>query len=112
MDWARSWKTPVLVALVLALLAGPGIMAPRVVEAQETTPTSVSFPGNYAPGINGAEWAPDDPTVQAADEDGDGVWSLTVDLPPGDYEFKAALNGTWDENYGADGQRDGPNLPL
>ncbi|RME61082.1 MAG: hypothetical protein D6790_08380, partial [Caldilineae bacterium] len=33
-------------------------------------------------------------------------------LPPGDYEFKAALNGTWDENYGADGQRDGPNLPL
>jgi pullulanase len=81
-------------------------------EPAETVIDSVSFPGNYAPQIGGAEWAPADPAVQAADEDGDGVWTLTVQLPGGDYEFKAAINGTWDVNYGLDGEAGGANVPL
>jgi hypothetical protein len=35
-----------------------------------------------------------------------------VDRPAGQYEYKAALNGNWDVNYGADGAFDGPNLVL
>ena len=28
------------------------------------------------------------------------------------YEYKAAIDGTWDENYGAGGVRGGSNVPL
>ncbi len=73
-------------------------------------PASVSFPGNYASLLGGADWEPADPTVQGSDPDGDGVWTLTATLPGGDYAFKVAIDGTWDENYGAGGQPDGPNI--
>lgn len=42
----------------------------------------------------------------------DNIWRLTVDLPAGRYDYKAALNGNWDENYGADGVRNGSNIVL
>jgi hypothetical protein len=60
--------------------------------------------------LRGADWEPADPTVQGSDPDGDGVWTLTVTLPGGDYEFKVAIDGTWEENYGAGGQLDGANI--
>ncbi|MBN1562836.1 MAG: extracellular solute-binding protein [Anaerolineae bacterium] len=41
-----------------------------------------------------------------------GIWVASFELPAGDYEYKAALNGTWDENYGAGGVRDGDNIVL
>ncbi len=94
-----SWLVPLLPTAALAALSAQTIDA-------------VSFPGDYASHIGGAEWMPADPTVQATDEDGDGVWTLTVVLPGGRYEFKAALNGTWDLNYGLDGEQGGDNLPL
>jgi len=45
-------------------------------------------------------------------EGDDGLFTLTVDIPAGDYEFKVALNGDWGINYGSDGQQDGPNYTL
>jgi alpha-amylase len=42
----------------------------------------------------------------------DHVWKLTADLPAGTYEFKAAINGSWDENYGQDGTPNGMNIVL
>jgi alpha-amylase len=42
----------------------------------------------------------------------DNIWRLTADLPAGQYEYKAALNGNWDVNYGADGALNGPNIVL
>ncbi|MFO7631490.1 MAG: alpha amylase N-terminal ig-like domain-containing protein, partial [Caldilinea sp.] len=74
------------------------------------TPRSVSFPGDYASILGGGDWQPADPVVQGNDDDGDGVWTLTVTLPGGNYEFKVAIDGAWAENYGAGGQPDGPNI--
>ena len=42
----------------------------------------------------------------------DGVWAGTFDLPAGDYEYKAAVNGSWAINYGANGVPDGPNIAI
>ncbi|MEW1962437.1 pullulanase-type alpha-1,6-glucosidase [Microbacterium sp. NPDC077644] len=42
----------------------------------------------------------------------DGVWAGTFDLPAGDYEYKAAVNGSWAVNYGANGVLDGPNIAI
>ena len=46
-------------------------------------------------------------------EQGDGgLYTLTVEIPAGDYEYKVALDGAWTVNYGSDGAQDGPNYAL
>src|SRR4029453_9599542 len=39
-----------------------------------------------------------------------GVFRGTFEVPAGSYEYKVALNGSWDENYGAGGAAGGANL--
>lgn len=57
------------------------------------------------------EWQPD--CADAAFEAGaDGVWRGSFTLPAGDYEYKAAINGGWDENYGANATSGGDNISL
>src|SRR4030095_10451992 len=41
-----------------------------------------------------------------------GTWSGTFDLPAGHWEFKIAINNTWDENYGQGGIQNGENITL
>jgi maltose-binding protein MalE len=72
----------------------------------------VNLPGSYQDKAGcGAAW---DPACEATamTEGDDGLFTLTVDLPAGDYEFKVALNGDWGVNYGSDGAQDGPNYAL
>ncbi len=40
----------------------------------------------------------------------DGIYEGTFTLPEGNYEYKVAIGGTWDENYGANGVAGGPNV--
>lgn len=42
----------------------------------------------------------------------DTVWQGVFNLPAGSWEYKAALNGTWNENYGLNATRGGGNIPL
>src|SRR6478735_448531 len=42
----------------------------------------------------------------------DDVWQISFTLPAGNYEYKAALNESWAENYGLHAQFNGPNIPL
>jgi hypothetical protein len=45
------------------------------------------------------------------DPDGDGIYQfLTSALPGGNYQTKAAINESWDENYGQGGISDGANI--
>ncbi|GAA1274215.1 alpha-amylase family glycosyl hydrolase [Arthrobacter pascens] len=60
-------------------------------------------PGDWQPACTSAFMALD-PT--------DSIWKLTAHLPAGRYEFKAAINGSWDENYGQGGAQNGTNLVL
>ena len=39
------------------------------------------------------------------------VWQGTFSLPAGNYEYKAALNDSWDENYGLHAVPGGSNIP-
>jgi len=74
--------------------------------------TMVNVPGSWqaAVGCEG-DW---DPAceITALTDNGDGTYSGTFDIPAGEYEFKVAIGGSWGENYGADGVRDGDNVPL
>jgi alpha-amylase len=59
----------------------------------------------------GADWDPACDQAQLTLDPATLVWKLSVpDLPAGTYEFKAALNRGWAENYGADGVADGANI--
>jgi arabinogalactan oligomer / maltooligosaccharide transport system substrate-binding protein len=72
----------------------------------------VNLPGSYQDEAGcGADW---DPACQATamTEGDDGMFTLTVDIPAGDYEYKVALNGDWTVNFGSDGAQDGPNYTL
>jgi alpha-amylase len=76
-------------------------------------PDSVTVAGS----LNSEMGCPDDwqPACEAAFmafDPADRLWKLTADLPAGRYEFKAAINGSWDENYGQDGAPNGSNIVL
>lgn len=79
----------------------------------EAQPDEVALPGtvNSVMGC-GEDWAPWCDEAQMTFDEASATWSITVDLPAGEYEYKIALNRTWDENYGEGGVRDGPNIPL
>ncbi len=72
----------------------------------------VNLPGTFQDKTGcGATW---DPACKATalTEGEDGKFTLTVDIPAGEYEYKVALNGDWTVNYGSDGAQDGPNYTL
>ncbi len=72
----------------------------------------VNLPGSYQDQAGcGGTW---DPACEATamKKGDDGLYTLTVKLTAGDYEFKVAMDGAWTVNYGSDGAQDGPNYPL
>lgn len=73
-----------------------------------------TVPGSYQPTVGCAgEWAPDCLRSLLQDPAGDGTYTfVTALIPAGDYEAKIAINQSWDENYGAEGVPDGPNIPF
>jgi hypothetical protein len=54
-------------------------------------------------------WNPSDAQYLMKDDDGDGVWSITVKLAPGAYQYKYVIDGTkWVQDpYGPDEAPDG-----
>lgn len=87
------------------------------VQAQENphgfpTPELVVIPGTIQSeaGCPG-DWQPDC-TNTALQDQGGGIWQASFELPAGSYEYKAALDGTWDRNYGQNGEPGGPNIQL
>jgi pullulanase-type alpha-1,6-glucosidase len=58
------------------------------------------------------DWQPDCAATALSYNAAFDLWSARFDLPAGDYEYKVALNGTWDENYGLNATRNGANIPL
>ena len=87
-------------------------------EPEEPGPTpgrtdiTVSIPGslNSELGCPG-DWQPECPVIALAHQ-GNGVYAGTFAVPAGSWEYKIAINGSWDENYGAGGEPGGPNVPI
>ena len=59
------------------------------------------------------DWAPWCDQAQMTRDAKDDIWKLPVtNLPAGGYAFKAAINRSWDENYGAGGTPGGSDIPF
>ena len=102
-----------------ATLRGPGYTATSGVRtvtvgtAAVPQPKSVTVAGdlNSEMGCPG-DWQPACESAFMSLDSADNIWRLTAELPPGKYEFKVAINGTWDENYGQGGASGGANIVL
>ena len=75
-------------------------------------PDTAVVAGNLGGALGAADWDPAESALQLTFDRSDELWKLTADLPAGKYEYKVALNGSWDENYGRDGHRDGANFDM
>ncbi|MBB4910843.1 pullulanase-type alpha-1,6-glucosidase [Actinophytocola algeriensis] len=89
------------------------LVAPVVPAAADHTaaPNAVSVPGshNSEMGCPG-DWQPDCAQAQLVLDPADGRWKGSYTLPAGTYQYKAAINGSWDENYGAGGVPGGADI--
>ena len=76
-------------------------------------PASVTIPGSFQSeaGCSG-DWQPDCAATHLAFDAADQAWQGTFDIPAGSWEYKAAIDDSWDENYGANATPNGPNLSL
>jgi len=81
--------------------------------APSPQPASVVVPGSLQSELGcPGDWQPDCQAAGLEFDADDQVWQETFDVPAGDWEYKVALNGSWDENYGSNAQPNGANLPL
>ena len=77
-----------------------------------TQPDSVSVPGTHNSEMGCAgDWQPDCDQAQLTLDAQDQIWKGTYStIPAGPNDYKAAINKSWDENYGAGGAKGGGNI--
>jgi pullulanase/glycogen debranching enzyme len=76
-------------------------------------PDSVTIAGSLQDELGcSGDWQPDCAATHLTYDPADTVWQETFMLQAGSYEYKATINDSWDENYGANAERNGPNIPL
>ncbi|MFC7497181.1 MULTISPECIES: alpha-amylase family glycosyl hydrolase [unclassified Nocardioides] len=88
---------------------------PVTVTVVEPTPLrdSVTVAGDLQSELDcPGDWQPDCAATHLSFDISDGKWHGTFTLPAGDYQWKVAINDSWNENYGAGGAAGGDNLPL
>ncbi len=105
---ARRWRLVVLSVLLLIAVV------PAIATADHTTdPTTVTIAGSLQEELGCAgDWQPDCATTHLTYDADDDVWQGTFTIPAGNWEYKAALNDSFTENYGAGAVADGPNIGL
>ena len=98
---------------ILGVLLISLALVPAVLADHTPNPSSVAIPGSLDSELGcPGDWDPGCPQAQLSYDASDDVWQGTYPLPAGSYEYKAALNHSWDENYGANAQQNGPNISL
>ena len=103
----RRAVVAVVAAAFVLVLGGP---APA---SHTPPPTSVTIAGSLQSELGCAgDWDPGCAATHLTYDAGDGIWQGSWNVPAGTWEYKAALNGSWDENYGANATRDGANLAF
>ncbi|RAN72349.1 hypothetical protein B5P43_32865 [Bacillus sp. SRB_336] len=109
---ATAKKSPAKAAPTKAVPTKAAAKAPAQASggAHKEQPASVALAGDFGTTLGAlVNWDPGHDTVQMKLDAKRGTWKLTADLPAGRYSYKAVVNGTWDENYGAFGLLDGAN---
>lgn len=105
----------ILPAVVIVALALPLLVAglPALAQDGEGQPEIVNIPGTLQTELGcPGQWAPDCEATFLSFDEVSGLWAGTFDMPAGSYEYKVAINGSWDENYGGASDPGGANIVL
>lgn len=82
-------------------------------DARQDQPRSVTLSGDFDPLFGEAgHWSTGVRELQLAYDAANNAWKQTLQLPAGTYQYKIVVDGSWDENYGRFGVRDGDNHEL
>ena len=106
----RAWPVALVVlAVLLALLP-----AQRAFADHTPIPSTVTLVGSLQDELGcPGDWQPDCAATRLAATPADPeVFTGSFTVPSGSYEYKVALNGSWTENYGANGAAGGANITL
>ena len=93
-------RTMRILALAAVLLLGLALAG-----ALSAAPASVTLAGSFqnelgcTGGGDNGDWMPECAITNLTYDAEDDVWQGTFNIPAGGYEYKAALNGTWDAAY-------------
>ena len=97
--------------VAVALVAS--VLLPIAGVSATPNPTSVTIAGSLQSELGcSGDWDPGCASTHIAYDASDDVWQGTFNLPAGSYEYKAALNDSWGENYGLHAQLNGSNIPF
>jgi pullulanase len=100
----NSTRTLIMLAAILIL---------AMATTANAQPTNVTIVGDLQDELGcPGDWQPDCASTYLTYDAGDDVWQATFSLPAGAFQYKATLNNAWDENYGANAQAGGANIPL
>ena len=84
-----------------------------VLSADTPDPLAVNIPGTIQSPIGcPGDWQPECAASMLDYDSTDDKWQGHFFIPSGNWEYKAALNNSWDENYGQGAWRNGANIPL
>ncbi|PJI94073.1 pullulanase-type alpha-1,6-glucosidase [Luteimicrobium subarcticum] len=93
-----------------ALAVSPVLPAVAGAAAASADALLVTVPGSHQTEMGCAsDWDPSC-TASALAQRPDGDYSADFTIPAGSYDYKVAVGGTWDENYGAGGAAGGANI--
>jgi pullulanase len=109
-----------IILLCAILLASFSPLFVSVAQAQSpSNPDSVNIPGTHQDELGcPGEWQPECENTMLTYDEEDDVWQGIYEIQPGNDDdkkgarYKAALNGSWSENYGANATANGPDIPL
>ncbi|MCS6849420.1 MAG: pullulanase-type alpha-1,6-glucosidase [Anaerolineae bacterium] len=102
-----------LLPLLLSLAIGVAQQPAMPTAAQTKQPRTVTIPGTIQSKLGcPGDWQPGCSKTFLTLDPVSGLWVGEFALPAGEYEYKVAIDGSWDENYGGKADRNGPNVPL
>jgi hypothetical protein len=99
--------------MTLSIATPQQSIAVRADSKNSPEPKQVVIPGTLQSKLGcSGDWQPDcEKTALVYNKDTD-IWTAEFQIPAGKYEYKVALNGSWDENYGLKAEPGGANIPL
>src|SRR5438477_11907356 len=99
---ATSARTHLRWIGVLAILIAGFTLVPAAYAHHTPDPTSVTIAGDLQSELGcSGDWDPTCATTHLTYDSNDAVWQGTFSVPSGSWQYKAALNDSWSENYGA-----------
>ncbi len=106
--WSRLALLAVLVVSALVIPSTPQALAQT-----PTQPASVTIAGSLQSELGcPGDWDPACANTFLDLDAEDGIWRKSFAVPAGNWEYKAALNGSWDESYGLNTGPDNIKLDL